>query len=330
MSIQSKFKSGAKVLAGSLMLTGALGYSTTALAAYPDHPIKMVVGFSAGGTTDTVARIVAKEMSEALGQTVVVDNRPGAGSNIASELVARADPDGYTLYMVAVTSAINQTLYKNLRFNLIDDFAPVALAVRVPNVLVVNPKVPVKSVKELVEYGKANPGKLNFASSGSGTSIHMAGELFKQSAGIDAVHIPYKGSAPAMADLIGGQVDYMFDNMPSAWPHVESGSLRALAVTTADRSKTAPDLPTMQESGFPSFDVSSWFGVIAPKGTPDEIVNKLNEVMLAALAKPAVQKSLEDLGAVPAKTTPAEFGAFIKSEVEGWAKVVTASGATVD
>ncbi|MCC2596580.1 tripartite tricarboxylate transporter substrate binding protein [Pusillimonas sp. MFBS29] len=312
------------------MLAGVVGYSATASAAYPDRPIKMVVGFSAGGTTDTVARIVSKEMSDALGQSVVVDNRPGAGSNIASELVARSDPDGYTLYMVAVTSAINQTLYKNLRFNLIEDFTPVALAVRVPNVLVVNPKVPVKSVKELVDYAKANPGKLNFASSGSGTSIHMAGELFKQSAGIDAVHIPYKGSAPAMADLIGGQVDYMFDNMPSAWPHVESGSLRALAVTTADRSKTAPDLPTMQESGFPSFDVSSWFGVIAPKGTPPEIINKLNEVMLAALAKPEVQKSLEDLGAVPAKTTPAEFGNFIKSEVEGWAKVVKASGATVD
>ncbi|WP_049790371.1 tripartite tricarboxylate transporter substrate binding protein [Pusillimonas sp. T7-7] len=312
------------------MLAGALGFSTTAAAAYPDHAIKMVVGFSAGGTTDTVARIMAKEIGDALGQTVVVDNRPGAGSNIASEMVARSDPDGYTLYMVAVTSAINQTLYKNLRFNLIEDFKPVALAVRVPNVLVVNPKVPAKSVKELVEYAKANPGKLNFASSGSGTSIHMAGELFKQSADIDVVHIPYKGSAPAMADLLGGQVDYMFDNMPSAWPHVEAGSLRALAVTTADRSKTALDLPTMQESGFPSFDVSSWFGVIVPKGTPDDIVNKLNEVMLAALAKPEVQKRLEDLGAVPAKTTPAEFGAFIKSEVEGWAKVVKASGATVD
>lgn len=330
MSIHSKLKTGVKVLAGSLMLAGALGFSTTAAAAYPDHAIKMVVGFSAGGTTDTVARIMAKEIGDALGQTVVVDNRPGAGSNIASEMVARSDPDGYTLYMVAVTSAINQTLYKNLRFNLIEDFKPVALAVRVPNVLVVNPKVPAKSVKELVEYAKANPGKLNFASSGSGTSIHMAGELFKQSADIDVVHIPYKGSAPAMADLLGGQVDYMFDNMPSAWPHVEAGSLRALAVTTADRSKTALDLPTMQESGFPSFDVSSWFGVIVPKGTPDDIVNKLNEVMLAALAKPEVQKRLEDLGAVPAKTTPAEFGAFIKSEVEGWAKVVKASGATVD
>src|SRR3546814_209922 len=219
-------------------------------------------------------------------------------------MVSRADPDGYTIYMVAVTSAINQTLYKNLRFDLVKDFAPIALAVRVPNVLVVNPKVPAKSVKELVDYAKANPGKLNFASSGSGTSIHMAGELFKQVANIDAAHIPYKGSSPAMTDLLGGQVDYMFDNMPSAWPHVEAGKLRALAVTTADRSKTAPDLPTMQESGYPTFDVSSWFGVIAPKGTPDEVVNKLNATILAALAKPDVQKRLADLGAVPAKTTP--------------------------
>src|SRR5690606_10802931 len=241
-----------------------------------------------------------------------------------------AKPDGYTIYMVAVTAAINQTLYKNVNFDLVNDFKPVALAVRVPNVLVVNPSVPAKSVEELVQYAKDNPGKLNFASSGSGTSIHMAGELFKQRTGIDALHIPYKGSGPAMTDLLGGQVDYMFDNMPSAWPHVENGGLRALAVTTAERSKTAPDLPTMQESGFPTFDVSSWFGVIAPAGTPDDVITKLNEVIRASLAKPDVKARLADLGAVPADTTPEEFGDFIKSEVEGWAKVVKASGATVD
>lgn len=309
---------------------GSLAFAASAQAAYPDKPVNIVVGFSAGGTTDVIARIMAKELTQELGQTFVVENKPGAGSNIATDYVRRAKPDGYTLLFVAVTSTINQTLYRNVKFDLTKDFVPVALGAKVPNILVVNPSVPVKSVQELVDYAKSKPGELAFASSGSGTSIHMAGELFKQSAGIDAVHIPYKGSAPAMADLIGGQVDYMFDNMPSAWPHVEAGSLRALAVTTADRSKTAPDLPTMQESGFPSFDVSSWFGVIAPKGTPDDIINKLNEVMLAALAKPQVQESLEDLGAVPAKTTPAEFGAFIKSEVEGWAKVVKASGATVD
>jgi len=312
------------------LCAGALGFTPAASAQYPEQPIRMIVGFSAGGTTDVVARIVGKEIGDLLGQPVVVENRPGAGSNIATDMVARAAPDGYTIYMVAVTSAINQTLYKNLTFDLVRDFAPVALAVRVPNVLVVNPEVPVKTVKELVEYAKANPGELNFASSGSGTSIHMAGELFKQRAGIDVTHIPYKGSAPATTDLIGGQVDYMFDNMPSSWPHVAGGKLRALAVTTAERSETAPDLPTMQESGFENFDVSSWFGVIAPKGTPDEAITKLNKAMLTALAKPEVKERLAKLGAVPANTTPAQFGDFIKSEVNSWADVVKASGATVD
>jgi tripartite-type tricarboxylate transporter receptor subunit TctC len=244
--------------------------------------------------------------------------------------VQRAAPDGYTLLFVAVTSAINQTLYKNVNFDLTKDFAPVALGAKVPNILVVNPQVPVKSVKELVDYAKKNPGKLAFASSGSGTSIHMAGELFKMKAGIDVLHVPYKGSAPAMTDLIGGQVQFMFDNMPSAWPHAQSGKLRALAVTTSERSKSAPDLPTMQESGFAGFDVSSWFGLLAPAGTPPEVITKLNAAMQKALDNPAVQTSYDKLGAVAVKTTPAEFGAFIKSEVEGWAPVVKASGAKVD
>jgi tripartite-type tricarboxylate transporter receptor subunit TctC len=330
MSIKIRFNAGLKAVAAGTMAIAAMAATTPAAAAYPEQPIRLVVGFSAGGTTDVVARIVGKEVGEALGQPVVVENRPGAGSNIGAEMVARAKPDGYTLYMVAVTSAINQTLYKNIRFNLIDDFTPVALAVRVPNVLVVNPDLPVKSVKELVDYAKKNPGKLNFASSGSGTSIHMAGELFKQLADIDVVHIPYKGSSPAVTDLIGGQVDFMFDNMPSSWPQVEGGKLRALSVTTAERSKAAPDLPTMQEEGFPTFDVSSWFGVIAPKGTPDDVVEKLNKAIRAALAKPAVQSQMDDLGAIVADTTPEQFGDFIKSEVENWGKVVTASGATVD
>lgn len=330
MSIKFCFNAGVKAIAASAMAFAATTVAGPAMAAYPEQPIRLVVGFSAGGTTDVVARIIGKEIGEELGQPVVVENRPGAGSNIGAEMVARAKPDGYTLYMVAVTSAINQTLYKNIRFNLIDDFDPVALAVRVPNVLVVNPKLPVNSVKELVDYAKAHPGEMNFASSGSGTSIHMAGELFKQLADIDVVHIPYKGSSPAVTDLIGGQVDFMFDNMPSSWPHVEAGKLRALAVTTAERSKTAPDLPTMRESGFPTFDVSSWFGVIAPKGTPKEAIDKLNKAIRQALAKPAVQSQMEDLGAMPADTTPEQFGDFIKSEVDSWGKVVKASGATVD
>lgn len=301
-----------------------------ALAAYPEKPIRLVVGFSAGGTTDVVARVIGKEVGEALGQPVVVENRPGAGSNIAAEMVSRADPDGYTLLMVAVTSAINHTLYKNLSFDLVEDFTPVALGVRVPNVLVVHPDVKANSVDELVDLLKKNPGKINFASSGSGTSIHMAGELFKLRADVDAAHIPYKGSANALTDLIGGQVEYMFDNMPSAWPHVESGKLRALAVTTADRSKTAPDLPTMQELGYKDFDVSSWFGVIGPKGMPDEVVQTLNKAIRDALAKPEVRERFDGLGAVPADTSPEEFAQFIKSEVDTWGQVVKASGAQVD
>jgi tripartite-type tricarboxylate transporter receptor subunit TctC len=304
--------------------------SAPAQAAYPDKTVRVIVGFTAGGTTDVIARIMTKELTEALGQSFVVENKPGAGSNIGAEYVARATPDGYTLYFVAVTSAINQTLYPHLKFDLTKDFAPIALAAKVPNVLVVNPKLPVKSVKELVDYAKANPGKLNFASSGSGTSIHMAGELFKLKAGVDVLHVPYKGSAPALTDLIGGQVQFMFDNMPSSWPHVQSGNLRALAVTTKERSPSAPDLPTLQESGFPGFDVSSWFGLIAPKGTPPDVINKLNAAMEKALDKQEVKVAFEKLGAVPAKTTPAEFGQFIKTEVDTWGPVVKASGAKVD
>lgn len=317
-------------LAASVVAAVSMVAAPAAMAAYPDKPIRLIVGFSAGGTTDVVARILGKEIGDDLGQPVVIENRPGAGSNIAAEMVARADPDGYTLLMVAVTSAINHTLYKNLKFDLTTDFDPVALAVRVPNVLVVHPDVKANSVDELTKLLKDNPGTVNFASSGSGTSIHMAGELFKLRAGVEVTHIPYKGSANAITDLIGGQVQYMFDNMPSAWPHVESGKLRALAVTTAERSQTAPDLPTMQESGFDGFDVSSWFGVIGPKGMPTDVTEKLNKSIRAALAKPEVRERLQGLGAVPADTTPDEFGQFIKTEVETWGPVVEASGARVD
>jgi len=323
------FSSPARAACLAGLLSAALAGPAPA-AEFPERSVRIVVGFSAGGTTDVAARIIAKELSDDLGQSFVVENKPGAGSNIGAESVARAKPDGYTLYMVAVTSAINQTLYKNLSFDIVKDFSPVALVIKVPNILVVNPSLPVKSVQELVAYLKANPGKVSFASSGSGTSIHMAGELFKLRTGADIVHIPYKGSAPAITDLIGNQVQLMFDNMPSAWPHVQAGKLRALAVTTAERSATAPDLPTMVESGFEKFDVSSWFGLIAPAGTPPEIVSKLNASVLKALAKPEVQQKFRDLGAITARTTPQEFGDFIKSEVETWATVVKASGAKVE
>ncbi|ULR91019.1 tripartite tricarboxylate transporter substrate binding protein [Comamonas sp. B21-038] len=297
---------------------------------YPERAVRVVVGFSAGGTTDVVARIMAKELTAELGQSFVVDNKPGAGSNIATEQVARAENDGYTLLFVAVTSAINQTLYPKVRFDLEKDFAPVALGAKVPNVLVVNPSVPANNVQELIAFAKANPDKVSYASSGSGTSIHMAGELFKLRTGLKTQHIPYKGSSPALTDLMAGQVQFMFDNMPSAWPHVKAGKLKALAVTTTKRSPAAPDLPTMEESGIKPFDVSSWFGLIAPAGTPPEVVAKLNAAMNRAFDKPQVKEAYEKLGAVAEKNTPEQFGAFIKSEVAAWAPVVKSSGATVD
>ncbi|MEI2415581.1 tripartite tricarboxylate transporter substrate binding protein [Orrella sp. JC864] len=315
--------------AGATLAAGTLA-GAPAGAAYPEQPVRVVVGFPAGGTTDVVARVLVQAMGEDLKQSFVVENRPGAGSNIGAELVARAAPDGYTLYMVAVTSAINHTLYPKLSFDLTRDFAPVALAAKVPNVLVVNPSVKADSPQALAELARKEPGKLAFASSGSGTSIHMAGELFKIQAGLDVLHVPYKGSAPALTDLIGGQVQFMFDNMPSAWPHVQSGKLRALAVTTAERSETAPDLPTMAESGFPQFNVSSWFGLIAPRNTPPEVIKTLNESARKALARPEVKKRLADLGAVAQDTTPEQFGQFIQEEVEQWGKVVKASGARVE
>ena len=314
----------------ALVAMMAAAWAAPAAADYPDRPVRVVVGFAAGGSTDIAARIISKALTDALGQSFVVENKPGAGSNIAAEQVARAKPDGYTLYMVAVTSAINQTLYKNLSFDLNKDFTPIALVVKVPNLLVVNPAVPAKSVQELVSYLKINSAKVSYASSGSGTSIHMAGELFKLQSGLNIQHVPYKGSAPAVTDLIGNQTQYMFDNMPSSWPQVQAGKLRALAVTTKERSATAPELPTMAESGFPNFDVSSWFGLIAPAGTPADVVTQVNTAVVKAMDDPSVQKSFKDLGAVWVKTTPAEFGNFIKAEVTQWATVVKASGATVD
>ncbi|WP_260675214.1 Bug family tripartite tricarboxylate transporter substrate binding protein [Comamonas aquatica] len=297
---------------------------------YPNKPVRVVVGFSAGGTTDVVARIMAKELTESLGQSFIVENRPGGGSNIATEAVKAAAPDGYTLLFVAVTSAINQTLYPNVKFDLNRDFEAVALGAKVPNILVVHPSVPANNVKEFIAWARANNDKISYASSGSGTSIHMAGEMFKVRTGLRTQHIPYKGSAPAVTDLIGGQVQFMFDNMPASWPHVQSGKLKALAVTTKTRSPSAPDVPTLEESGVAPFDVTSWFGLIAPKGTPKEVVDKLNKAMNAAFDKPEVQQAYAKLGAVSQKNTPQDFGNFIRQEVQTWAPVVKASGATVD
>jgi len=297
---------------------------------YPSKPVRIVVGFSAGGTTDIVARIMARELTETLGQSFVVDNRPGGGSNIATDFVAAAPHDGYTLLFVAVTSAINQSLYPNVKFDLNRDFDAIALGAKVPNILVVNPSVPANNVKEFIEWARANDSKIAYASSGSGTSIHMAGELFKVRTGLKTQHIPYKGSAPAVTDLIGGQVQFMFDNMPASWPHVQSGKLKALAITTKTRSPSAPNLPTLEESGVAPFDVTSWFGLIAPKGTPKDIIDKLNKAMNAAFDKPEVKTAYAKLGAVAEKNSPQDFSNFIRAEIQNWAPVVKASGAKVD
>ena len=299
--------------------------------AYPNHVIRLVVPFPAGGTTDILARAAAQKLTESLGQPVVVDNRPGAGGNIGADVVAKSAPDGYTLLMGTVgTHAINPSLYTKMPYDHVKDFVPVVLVAGVPNVLVVNPSVPVNSVADLIKLAKSKPGAINFASSGSGTSIHLSGELFKTMAGVDMTHVPYKGSAPALTDLIGGQVQVMFDNLPSALPQIKGGKLRAIAVTSLKRAPVLPDVPTISESGLPGFEASSWFGVLAPAGTPAPIVARLNSEVNKWLQSPEAREQLLAQGAVAAGGTPEQFAAHIRSETEKWAKVVKASGAKVD
>jgi len=309
----------------------AAGNALCQAPAYPAKPIRLVVPFPPGGATDILARDVAQKLTEAWGQSVVVDNRPGAGGNIGAELVAHASPDGYTLLMGTVgTHAINASLYAKMPYDHIRDFAPVILVAGVPNVLVVNPALPVNSVAELIAYAKANPGKLNFASSGNGTSIHLSGELFKVMAGVQMTHVPYKGSAPAVQDLISGQVQLMFDNLPPSLPQIKAGKLRALAVTSATRAPALPDVPTMAEAGLPGFEASSWFGVLAPAGTPPAIVAKLNAEIAKWLATPEAKERLSKQGANAAGGSPEDFVKHIAAETAKWAKVVKDSGAKID
>ena len=297
---------------------------------WPTKPIRMGIPFSAGGNTDVVARLIAPHIEKAVGQPVVVENRPGAAGNIAADFVARADADGYTLLMGTVgTQAINYSIYKDIRFKPAD-FAPITLVASVPNVLAVTASLPVKSVQELIAYGKKNPGKLSFASSGAGSSIHLSGEMFKSRTGVDMVHVPYKGSAAAVTDLVGGQVHLMFDNLPTSLPFIKNGTLRALAVTSAERSTNLPDVPTMAEAGVPDFEAGSWFGVLAPAGTPAPIVNKIDQAIEKAMADPEMQKRVVELGAVPTVKGPAEFNAFIGTEIEKWKAVVKAAGASAN
>jgi len=293
---------------------------------YPSRPVRIITGFAAGGATDILARLTSQWLSERLGQPFVIENRPGAGGNIATEFVVRAPADGYTLLLVGPNSAINATLYDKLNFNFIRDIAPVASISREPLVMLVNPSVPAKTIPELIAYAKANPGKLNMASGGTGTAPHMAGELFKMMAGVNLVHVPYRGGGPALTDLLGGQVQVMFAGPPSAIPYIRTGTLRPLAVTTATRSEALPDVSTVGEF-VPGYEASAWFGVSAPRNTPAEIIDKLNREINAALADPKIKARLADLGDTVLPGSPTDFGKLIADETEKWAKVVKFSGA---
>ena len=315
-----------------LVLALTLACAGASAQTYPSRPIRLVVPYPPGGPLDIMARAIGQKLTEAWSQPVVVDNRAGAGGNIGADLVAKSPADGYTLLMGAVaTHAINPTLYGKLPYDPVKDFAPVALVAQVPNILVVNPSVPAGSVQELIELARARPGYLNFGSGSTGSTGHLAGELFKTMAGVQMVHIPYKGGAPAMADLLAGQVQLMFDNLANALPNVRAGRLRALAVTTLLRSPAMPDLPTIAESGLPGFDLTTWFGVMVPAGTPPEIVVKLNAGIVRALNAKDMRERLEKMGAEPpANNTPEHFAAFIRAEAAKYAKVVKESGAKVE
>ncbi len=303
---------------------------------WPSKPVRMVVPFAPGGTTDLLARAIAPELSRVFGQSFIVDNKPGAGGNIGADLVAKSAPDGHTLLMGTVgTHGINKSLYASLPYDPQKDFAPVTLVAGVPNVMVMNAeraaKLGIATVPDFIRYAKANPGRLNMASSGNGTSIHMAGELFKSRTGVFMTHIPYRGSGPALMDMVAGNVDVMFDNLPSAMPHIKSGKLKAFAVTSAQRSPAVPDLPTVEEAGpLAGFEASSWFGLLAPAGTPPDVVLRLQQETAKALNSPAIKERLVAQGAIPSGNSPQEFTQLIQSEISKWAVVVKASGAKVD
>ncbi len=309
-----------------------------AQGAWPAKAVRIVVPFAAGGTTDILARALAPELQRVFGQPFVVDNKPGAGGNVGAAEVAKAPPDGHTLLMGTVgTHGINASLYPKLPYDPVKDFVPITLVAGVPNVLVLNPakaqQYGIQSVADLIRYAKANPGRLNMASSGNGTSIHLAGELFKSMTGTYMVHFPYRGSGPALLDLVGGNMDLMFDNLPSAMPQIKAGRLKALAVTSAQRSQALPELPTIAEAGGPSlkgYEASSWFGLLAPAGTPADIVTRLQQETAKALGAPALKERLLAQGAIPSGMTSAEFARHIAAETKKWAQVVKVSGAKVD
>ena len=324
-----------------LSLAAAWVLSLTSLLAsaqtpWPTKPVKILVPFAPGGTTDILARAIAPDLSKAFGQQFVVENKGGAGGNLGAEIVAKSPGDGYTLLMGTVgTHGINKALYPKLPYDPFKDFAPITLVAGVPNVMVVNVDKAVankiNNVNDFIKYAKANPGKLNMASSGNGTSIHLAGELFKSKTGIFMAHIPYRGSGPALLDLAAGNMDVMFDNLPSAMQLIKGGKIKALAVTSSQRSAALPDVPTVEEAaGIKGFEASSWFGLLAPAGTPPDVVSRIQQEVAKSLATPAMKERLATLGAIPSGNTPAQFTALIDSEHKKWAEVVKASGAKVD
>ena len=325
-------EAGMRLTVSTLIATGmsvSAMRSHSAEPNFPSRPIRFIVPNGAGGTTDLVARSVAPKLSDALGQQVVVDNRPGSGGIVGTEIVAKAAPDGHTVLMGTIGNiAISPALYRKLAYDPVRDFAPVTQLASAAYMLLLQPAVPAKSVKELVTLAKAKPGTLNFGSAGSGTGSHLAGELFKSVAVIEIVHVPYKGGAPVLTDLIAGQIQFFFNGIPSSMPHLRGGRVRALAVTTAVRSNVAPELPTMHEAGYPGAEATSWTGILVPTGTPAPVISKLNAAFVKALQFPEVTTRLSADGAAPVGSSAAEFGAYIKSEIAKWARVVKASGAS--
>jgi tripartite-type tricarboxylate transporter receptor subunit TctC len=324
------------VLGAGLACAASIALPAAAQSNWPTRSVKIVVPFPAAGTTDILARAIAPELSKAFGQQFIVDNRAGAGGNVGSEIVAHSPPDGYTLLMGTVgTHGINRALYSKLPYDPIKDFAPITMVAGVPNVMVVpaekSRSLGILTVADFIRYAKAHPGQLNMASSGNGTSIHLSGELFKSMTGIYMVHFPYRGSGPALLDLMSGTMDVMFDNLPSSLPQIKAGRLRALAVTSRQRSSALPDVPTIEEAaGLKGFDATSWFGLLAPAGTPTDIVNRIQQEVAKSFSSPVIKEKLVSQGAIPSGNTPAEFAKHIAAEHVKWAKVVKESGAKVD
>ena len=304
--------------------------ATAAWAAFPDKPLRLIVGFTPGGTTDTVARIVALSMGERLGQTIVVENRPGANGNLATESVSRAIPDGYTIFFTSVGHAVNPSLYKSARYDPVKDFTPIGQVLTAPNVLVVPGNSPFNNLKELIAYARANPGKLNVASSGFGSSVHLSAELFMQATGVKLTHIPYKGTSVAVPDLLAGVVSMMFPNLPTMLPLIESGKLKAMGVTTSKRSQVAPNIPTIAEAGVPGYDMGTWYGLVGPANMPPDVVMQLNQALNAALADPKIKAKLNAQGVDIVSGSPQAFGQMIQAETDKWSRLIKANGITIE